>query len=81
MQCDFCGLKVTTRVKFTRACVACLGKTVWTVGTSTGGAHSSRNLLVRIIEKRALVRRNYLKLDRPFFHVTLNSTCHAELDL
>ena len=38
----FWGLKGITQVKFSETCVACMGKTVWTVATSPGGEHSSR---------------------------------------
>ena len=41
--CDFCELKGITRTKFTGTCVACMGKTAWTVATSLCGSHSSRN--------------------------------------
>ena len=43
VQCVFCGVKDLTRENFTGSCVACLCKTVWTVATSPGNAHSSRN--------------------------------------
>ena len=39
----FYVLKCITRVKLTGTCVACMRNNVWTIATSQGGAHCSRN--------------------------------------
>ena len=54
VHCDFCGLKVSTRVTFRETYVACMGKTVWTVATSPTSAHFSR---WKLLEKMCTTRR------------------------